>query len=200
MTEQAAQPREQTKPSAPLWLFALTVAVLAITDVALWYNEGDGVSAIQAYTRWTARIAFIIFALTFAASSLLAVWPNRFTGWLTANRRYLGLNFALAHIVHLGALTVYFLVTDQSPDTITLVFGGLAYVFVILTALTSNDKSVALLGANWRRLHTAGIYYLWGVFTYTFAGGVFDDNVSALLLFVCIAVMGLRIHDRLSNR
>jgi sulfoxide reductase heme-binding subunit YedZ len=200
MTEQTAHPQERAKAAAPLWLFALTVAVLAVTDIVLWYAEGDGISAIQAYTRWTARIAFIIFALIFAASSLLAIWPNRFTGWLTANRRYLGLNFALAHIVHLGALTVYFLVTDQTPDTITLVFGGLAYVFVVLMALTSNDKSVALLRANWRRLHIGGIYYLWGVFTYTFAGNVFDDNVSALLLFVCIAIMGLCIHDRLSNR
>ena len=187
---------DESKP-LPLWLFAFTVSVLAITNVSLWANFGDGELAVRAYTTWTARIAFIAFIIGFSASTLVQLWPNRATLWCLNNRRYWGLNFALAHTVHLGALTIYVILSDTEPSMVTLVFGGLAYVFVALMAITSNDWSQRTMGRAWRLLHTTGSYYIWGIFAYTFAGGVFESYVSLTLLLVAVASMGLKVWHKI---
>jgi sulfoxide reductase heme-binding subunit YedZ len=177
-------------------LFALTVVVLCIANITIWSVFGDGETAIRAYTTWTARISFLLFTLAFTASSMVRRWPNSFTNWCVANRRYLGLSFALAHIVHFGALSLLIIVTDTEPELITIIFGGSAYLFVVLMALTSNDKSVQLLGANWSRLHTYGGYYIWLIFAYTFAGGIFESAISVLFLIAAILTLALKIEQK----
>jgi sulfoxide reductase heme-binding subunit YedZ len=186
---------DETK-AIPLWLFALNVAVLSIANVTLWAIYGDGEPAIRAYTTWTARISFIFFTGAFLASAAAYQWPNKVTQWCLRNRRYWGLNFALAHIVHFGALSMVIILTEVEPSIITIVFGGLAYLFVVLMALTSNDKSQQLLGKGWNRLHTVGGYYIWAIFAYTFAGGIFESRVSALYLLLAMASIGLKLKDK----
>jgi sulfoxide reductase heme-binding subunit YedZ len=180
----------------PYWLFALTVVVLCVANIAAWYTFGGGELTIRAYTTWTARISFTLFTLAFTASALVRRWPNDVTRWCIANRRYLGLSFALAHAVHFGALSMVMIVTDVEPELVTIVFGGSAYVFVVLMALTSNDRSVQLLGANWSRLHSVGGYYIWIIFAYTFVGGIFQSAFSVLMLIVAILSLALKIEQK----
>ncbi len=180
----------------PFWLFAFTVFVLCVANVAAWTAYGGGELTIRAYTIWTARISFTLFTLAFTASAMVRRWPNAFTHWCIANRRYLGLSFALAHIVHFGALSMMIVVTGTDPELITLVFGGSAYVFVLLMALTSNDQSVQWLGANWSRLHTFGGYYVWIIFAYTFFGGIFESSVSVLMLIIAIMSLALKVEQK----
>jgi methionine sulfoxide reductase heme-binding subunit len=180
----------------PLLLFALTVFVLAIANIFIWASYGHGELAIRTYTNWTARISFLVFIVAFTASTLAQLWPNAATLWCLNNRRYWGLNFALAHAVHLGALTLYVVISNTEPSMVTLVFGGLAYVFVALMALTSNNLSLRMLGRAWGRLHTIGSYYIWGIFAYTFAGGVAESTVSLVLLLVAFAALGLKVRNK----
>ena len=196
MTEQITAPAHRF----PIWMFALTVVVISATNGAVWAIHGDGELAVRAYTTWTARIAFVLFILAFAASSLQALRPNKVTNRLVMQRRYVGLNFALAHFVHLGALIMVILITGVEPNLITIIFGGAAYVFILLMALTSNDWSLQKLGRGWVRLHTLGGYYIWGIFAYTFAGNIFQSSVSAMLLLIALAAMGLKIQAKTRPR
>ncbi len=123
--------------------------------------------------RATARTSVVLFTLAFAASALRRRWPNAATAWLLRNRRQLGVSFAASHFVHLlliiavagwtleGFLTV--------RPMVTIVGGGLAYVFLALMTLTSFDTTAAWLGPrNWRRLHVTGGYYNWFIFAQSF--------------------------------
>jgi DMSO/TMAO reductase YedYZ heme-binding membrane subunit len=49
------------------------------------------------------------------------------------------------------------------------VFGGLAYGFVFLMALTSTDQAQRWMGMkNWKRLHFVGSHWIWTLFLLTY--------------------------------
>src|SRR5690606_37151534 len=99
------------------------------------------------------------------------------TRWLKRNRRYMGLSFALAHFLHLGAIVAYFASIGEMPDVVTIIGGGGAYVFIALLALTSNDWSVRKLGPKaWRRLHLVGISYVWLIFMNSYIGRLTSET------------------------
>jgi methionine sulfoxide reductase heme-binding subunit len=95
---------------------------------------------------------------------------------LVRNRRYLGLCFAIAHTIHLGALTSYFVFIGEMPGMEAVVGGGLAYSLMFIMAATSNDQSMKALGRNWGRLHTVGLHYLWFIFLVTYLGRLSDGE------------------------
>ena len=139
----------------------------------------------------TARVAAAYFLLAFSASALARLTPSARV--LVANRRYLGLAFALVHGVH-GLLVVAWAQTPEAElDPATLIGGGLAYGLAALMALTSNDASQRLLGAWWKRLHTVGAYWIWFVFALTFSGRAFEPSLSQALLVLLIAALMLRV-------
>ncbi len=139
----------------------------------------------------TARVAAAYFLFAFSASALARLTPSARV--LVANRRYLGLAFALVHGVH-GLLVVAWAQTPEAElDPATLIGGGLAYGLAALMALTSNDASQRLLGAWWKRLHTVGAYWIWFVFALTFSGRAFEPSLSQALLVLLIAALMLRI-------
>ncbi|MEE2890894.1 MAG: hypothetical protein VX766_02000 [Pseudomonadota bacterium] len=139
----------------------------------------------------TARVAAAYFLLAFSASALARLTPSARV--LVANRRYLGLAFALVHGVH-GLLVVAWAQTPEAElDPATLIGGGLAYGLAALMALTSNDASQRRLGAWWKRLHTVGAYWIWFVFALTFSGRAFEPSLSQALLVLLIAALMLRV-------
>ena len=139
----------------------------------------------------TARVAAAYFLLAFSASALARLTPSARV--LVANRRYLGLAFALVHGVH-GLLVVAWAQTPEAElDPATLIGGGLAYGLAALMALTRNDASQRLLGAWWKRLHTVGAYWIWFVFALTFSGRAFEPSLSQALLVLLIAALMLRV-------
>lgn len=139
----------------------------------------------------TARVAAAYFFLAFSASALARLTPSARV--LVANRRYLGLAFALVHGVH-GLLVVAWAQTPEAElDPATLIGGGLAYGLAALMALTSNDASQRLFGVWWKRLHTVGAYWIWFVFALTFSGRAFEPSLSQALLVLLIAALMLRV-------
>ena len=123
------------------------------------------------------------------------------TRWLLANRRYIGLSFAVSHVAH-GLLIVE--LARRFPDVFwphvdwtALVFGGFGYVVIAALTLTSNDYAVVRLGTHvWRRLHTAGIYYLWFIFVVTYGGPATSSSFHALMTLVFLGAWGLRLASR----
>ena len=177
----------------PLMLAAL-VSLGAIL-LALWVGVTP-VDQAQMAARWTARVGFPIFILTYSASSLVRLWPNERTKTVLRHRRQWGLGFALAHTVHLAALVTYLNVSGDTRPLVTLLGGGGAYVLLYLMALTSNNASQRAMGVWWKRLHTLGIHWLWFVFTFSYFGRIMDPErmTQGLVFFpICIAALGLRI-------
>ena len=144
--------------------------------------------------RYTARFSFPIFLLVFVASSWNRLAPSALSRLLVRRRRALGLAFATAHTVHLGALVTFNAIAGVVPTPATLLVGGGAYAAMFAMALTSNDASVRRLGRNWVRLHKAGIYWLWFVFTFSYGGRVFGGKPEFAPFFaLLVAGLGVRI-------
>ncbi|AWZ01618.1 putative sulfite oxidase subunit YedZ [Rhodobiaceae bacterium] len=154
----------------PSWLFATTVVASLATVIGPLILFGVSERGLQLAARYTVRVSFPLFLLAYLTGPFVALWRTNLTRWLQKHRRYIGLSFAIAHTIHLGALTGYFVFIGVSPDAATLIGGGLAYALMFAMAATSNDWSVKKLGANWRRLHSVGLHYLWFIFLITYMG------------------------------
>lgn len=179
--------------ASPLALSAL-VSLGAVTLAKAWGNDAIDQALLAA--RWTARVGFPIFILTYSASSLTRLWPNSITKAVLRYRRQWGLGFALAHSIHLASLVASLEISGVPPKLPTLLGGGAGYVLLYAMALTSHDASMRAMGVWWKRLHTAGIHWLWFIFTVSYFGRIFDPGRMAqgLILFpICIAALGLRL-------
>ena len=144
--------------------------------------------------------------MVFAAGALAQLFPSATTRWLKRNRRYLGLSFALAHFIHLGALTSFFIAIGEAPDIVTIIGGG-AYVLIAAMALTSNDWSVKTLGPKvWRRLHLVGIAYVWLIFMNSYIGRLTSETppepkvIFAITAGLGFLALGLRIAAWIARR
>jgi methionine sulfoxide reductase heme-binding subunit len=171
-------------------LVAMCVAVLAFAG-----TEEPGVHLLL---RSTARTSALLFLVAFLARPLRQLWRSRVSGYLLENRRYFGVSMAVSHLLHgLGILWLIMLLpADQKPHLTTLVFGGLAYVFLAAMVATSSDAAVRKLGrTTWTRLHRTGMWYLWFIFTFTLFGGLKQtgDVVHVLLFGAFVAAPLVRI-------
>jgi methionine sulfoxide reductase heme-binding subunit len=175
-------------------ILALALSVKAVMIAALL---GQGaIDVAQLAARYTARVAFPLFLIPYCASSLLRLWPRDLTKALVRYRRQWGLGFAFTHSVHLGALTGFYVLKGITPSTQTLLGGGLAYGFIYVMALTSNDASMNALGKWWKRIHVAGMHWIWFVFALTYFGRLFDAErwVQGAVFFpLCLVALGLRL-------
>jgi len=158
----------------PSWLFAVTLIASLATVIGPLAHFGVNETGWQFATRYTVRVSFPLFLLTYLASPLVILWRSEASRWLMKNRRYLGLSFAIAHTTHLAALTSLFIFIGEIPDVTAMLGGGLAYALMFAMAATSNDHGVKLLGANWNRLHKVGLHFLWFIFLFTYLGRVSD--------------------------
>ena len=144
--------------------------------------------------RWTARVGFPIFLLTYLASSLFRLSPAPWSRALVRDRRWWGLGFAASHTVHLVALVVA-VSLDPEPRTLaSLVPGSLAYLFILAMALTSSSAAMRALGRNWKRLHTTGIHVIWLIFTLAYAKRIPMPETRAIgLTMTTLALMALLV-------
>ncbi len=183
-------------------LVAVAGSALVLMILALLAGFGTDELGIRVVIRATARTSFVLFMLAFVASALRRAWPNDATVWLLANRRYVGVSFAVSHVLHLLAIVALY---DWSvrrfaveAGAAAILLGGLGYVFVFAMAATSFDRTAAWLGRRrWRRLHTAGAYYLWTIFTISYVPrAVMESPAYVPFAVVALATLALRIAYR----
>lgn len=199
------RPRNAHLPlTARPWLPLVLAGIAATAALAFGLSTGETqLEGWQLAARYTARVAASIFLLVFVTGP---VWRGFRAGWVAPfirNRRYWGLGFALAHIIHLGALTTFFVVSPEDPALITILAGGLAYVLIVAMAATSNNWSQRTLGRWWHRLHLMGMIYIWIIFAQSYAGRLEDPEriwtgIVGSSLFA--AALLLRIGVRLTTR
>jgi len=181
--------------TTPLWL-GLAAGLLAVAAGLL--AGGDAAERAGLAARWTARAGLPLFLVAFLASALVRRWPGPETRALLRRRRQWGLGFALAHTIHLVALGVNVIVYAPGRSWQSLIGGGLAYAILYLMVLTSTDGWQRRLGRWWGRLHLFGIYYIWFIFTASYAGRAFGADpgkqvVGIVFGGIMVAALALRL-------
>ena len=141
----------------------------------------------------TGRIPLILLAIAFTSFSLESLRPSSLSRWTLRNRRWIGLSFASSHFIHLGlnvSMTVVFpdpFVSQQSMAQ--WVFGGLAYRFVFLMALTSSDQVQHWMGMmSWKRLHFFWSHWIWVLFLLTYVKHVKEGPLGFYFPFLVITL------------
>jgi hypothetical protein len=174
-----------------------TVAIVAMVG-AILALAGTGEHGVRMVIRATARSSVVLFVAAYVARPLRRVWRTPTSAWLLANRRQLGVSFAVSHAAHLLALVALFdwsvrrLVTES--DAVTVVFGGIAYVFIALMAATSFDRTAAWLGPRrWKLLHGVGVHWIFAIFLLNFVGSAFVSAWYWPFAALVLAALALRI-------
>ena len=172
------------------WAALVIVAASAATLGA----QGAGEEGLRAVIRLTARTSFVLFTAAFAASALARRWPGGLTRWLLANRRQVGVSFAVSHLVHLIAIVVLtrYAVLFDEPAVIIAVLG---YVAIAAMTVTSFDRTAAWLGPRrWRRLHLTAGWFIWGVFMASYLPRtILESPAYAPFVLVLLAVLVVRV-------
>lgn len=172
---------------------AATLSLLACAMAALLLHDGD-VERLQALARYTGRAGFLWFAFVFSISPWARLAPGDLPRAAMRARRGLGLAFGYHHFVHLAALLAYLGVSGRELDLGRAAGGMAGYAAIALMMATSSDAAVRCLGpANWRRVHRAGLWYLWIVFLLTYLprllGKLPDDGGNPLRFALPVALL-----------
>ena len=184
-----------------LWEWKLVQAILLVAFLyfsqLFFFNEFNESTTRQAIAV-SARVSAVLFCLAFGASSIHYFFKNAFTWWLRMNRKYIGISFAVLHLVHLGFLGILqqnFHAVFNQAKTISLLGGGLAYFFVVLMLLTSFPYfSKYLSKKQWIVLHTVGGYWIWYIFIRSYIRKLmFGEYEFIPIVVLLVAVIFLRI-------
>ena len=180
------------------YLLGLTSLVMAALAVWLASMRGFEVDGVRMVVRYTARTSLLFFCLAFSASALHRLWSGAFTRWQLRNRRYLGLSFAVSHLIHLIAIVCFAVMAPplfkEATSPASFIFGGVGYAIIIAMAATSFDRTARAIGPRaWRILHTSGSYYLWFQFMVSFGMRIPAMPNYAWFVLPLLAVMALRV-------
>ena len=207
-TELVTRERDMDNRSKEAWegwsiVGAVAVALILVVTLEAMM-AGPPVEAVRGIIRATARTSFVLFSLAFTASAVCYFWPNAWTRWQRRNRRYLGVSFALSHVVHLLAIFALARIAPENlaagTDAATWIFGGLAYVFIGLMAATSFDSTAKLISPRaWSLLHTVGSYYIWLIFANSYLARAISMPAYIPAGALVIFILGLRIAARVSR-
>jgi hypothetical protein len=150
-------------------------ALLVASIVAVY---GTGEPGIRLWLKVTGRTDTIPFAAAFVASPLHQIFPSTFSTWLVKNRRFLGISFALQHLLlHLPAV-IWFLAIATLPQA-QIAIAGLAYVLIAAMLVTSFETPAIWLGhQRWKILHKIGLFYVMFVFIATFLPKAANDPIT----------------------
>jgi sulfoxide reductase heme-binding subunit YedZ len=174
---------------------AIAVGAMVAALLALAGTDEPGIRLV---IRATARTSVVLFTAAFIAAALHRAWPGPVSRWMLANRRYLGVSFAVSHLAHLLAILALsgwsLARAAAAAGPAAIVLGGLAYVFLAAMTATSFDRTAAWLGPRaWSRLHTTGVYVLWTVFFASFAPRVTESALYWPFALGLLAAMVLRL-------
>jgi sulfoxide reductase heme-binding subunit YedZ len=166
-------------------LFWVLVAAYAVGwGIGLAFADPRLSSGTEFLVKHAVRCALPYFVVAFTASSLVLLWPNQLTKWLRANRRFFGLAFAAGMAWHLTVVAFAFYrfnsrlsVRDFSQDAVGVLF------LIVLTLTSFRVAARHLSSLNWRRLHKAGVYVIWGLATHIYLGTLRNHGSLVDVLF-----------------
>jgi DMSO/TMAO reductase YedYZ heme-binding membrane subunit len=185
------------------WWLVLWSALAIGAGVAALLVASPDLAGVRAALRLTARTSVSLFVVTFAASSIQHFTRGGAGKWLLANRRYLGVSFAVSHGLHAVLIGVLVASSPEFRATLGLrqVGGTIAYLLLVGMTVTSFDRTTRWLGRKrWKVLHKTGMYVLWGVFATVYVPAAAQHPLYALPAAALVAALGIRGAARLRLR
>lgn len=173
--------------SRPRWGITAVAALAGLVAIAASFAlHGAGEVGLRAAIRATARIAVVLFSVTFASSALNALSRSPASKWLLRHRRQLGLGFAAVQFAHLGLVLTLVARHPESfwatTSLVSVIGDGVGYVWTAAMSVTSFDRTTAWLGRRaWTALHKSGMYVLWGIFVFSYVGRAGAQPLYAIL-------------------
>jgi hypothetical protein len=183
------------------WRLFWTLAAAISVAVCLGLPRVDFRSdrSVEALILRTIVCALPCLIAAFMASSLVRLWPGRFTRWLLANRRYVGLAFAAGMAWHFAFVGYFFWAFGNrlQPRDLTLDLIGLSFLLAMTVTSFARFRG-GMSPANWRRLHKTGIYTLWFLPTFFFLDDFIRerDPFDATAVAILLAALAVRIAGR----
>ena len=178
----------------------LASAVISASLIYVYARHGWSDEGLRGMIRVTARSSFVLFLAAFSASSLAMFLPSKATRWQLVNRRYLGISFALSHLIHGAAIVTLAIRTgggSLSARVVGLVGAGVIYGFIVFMLVTSFDRTAAWVGPRvWKTVHSVGGYLIFLTFLATYGRRVSESLVYLPQVLLLLAVLGLRIVRR----
>lgn len=169
----------------PIWL-GFTLGLIALSSGLLSGSSAD--ESWQLAARWTGRVSFPLFIVTFVASSLAYLFPYPWTIELLRNRRWWGLGFASCFTLHLVALSVFNWHIGKFPPVGLVDPGVLAYALMLAMVLTSNRRAQRWMGRGWKWLHRTGMWVFLLIF-----GQPGEGLFPTIYMLVSFAALCMRI-------
>lgn len=175
--------------------WTLALGLLLLGSVIVW--RMPDVDGVRLLIRTTARTSLVFFGLAYVAQAAFRLWPGQATHWLRQHRRQWGWLLVVSHTMHAIGIAAFWRMDpvqfQQLTPMLTLVTGGVAFVWLGLMGATSFDRSAAWLGHQaWAWLHRWGSLYLWLSFLVAHAKRVPHDASHAVPVLCLVAVMALR--------
>ena len=174
------------------WLLWLLLAAPA--GVQTWRYAAETIYYGE-YLHWTGEQSARLLIVTLAVTPLRGFFPRaRWTAWLAARRRDLGLATFLYAALHAGA----YLVRKADAQAILLeaaevgmLVGWLALLAFLALAATSNDAAVRRLGGRWKALHRS--VYAGALLTFVhWIATAFDPTAGYVHFGVLAVLLALR--------
>ena len=147
------------------------------------------------YLHWTGLQSTRLILLALAVTPLRLFFPRAcWVMWLMSKRRAIGVASFVYALLHLVAYLVYkgdLQSIVQEGQAIGLLTGWLAFVILLLLAVTSNNYSQRLLQRRWKTLHKA--VYLGAALTLAhWILTAFNPTIATIYLGVGVLLVALR--------
>lgn len=167
------------------WMTVILVAILiSVITAVIQHKYGLGKDGARIMVRITASVSMVLFMALFISSALTIYWQGKLSGWISDNRRFIGLAFALSHLIHGAFLTSLFRYGSEYFLSVvrwdTIILGGLAYILIFMMVITSLWPSVMQRSTWLRPVYFYGMYYIWLIFFATFAERTYDKPATYL--------------------
>jgi methionine sulfoxide reductase heme-binding subunit len=146
----------------------------------------------------TARITLVFFLCAFTGNAFRALWPARFSLWLSRNRDWFLVAMAASHTFHLAAIIAFFQVVGWSKlHLVTVLGGGSVYLLIYALAAAAirrlrRDGHGFLAGSP--RLEAAALYLIWLIFALAFIPRIVSGwPVYSILAVTALTALAIRI-------
>lgn len=167
------------------WLVLSLPALLLVTG--WWQGRIDSMDMLHPTGEWSARLMIVAIALAPLAA---LVGPRHWLNWLVARRRAIGVAAFAYALLHL----IFYLIDMGNLDDILAEWlapgiwtGWAAFALMALPAAASNNASVRLLKAGWKRLQR--VVYPAAVLTLLHWIWVHNSLTGALVHFVPLGLL-----------
>ena len=175
----------------PLFFMIALFSALIMT-IGIWLIGVATVEEILALLRLSVQISAPWIYITFIASSLVRLYPNKTSRWVLRNRRYFGLSFAAAMgwqmlfiIVLFSAYMPYYM--EVLHKTSDLILRTAAYIVLFAMTITSfYPVRQRMRQQHWRWLHFFGVWLMFLSMWVSYASIVFieQSTIVAYVLFI----------------